>query len=208
MDRKLGRERPIAYTLYQLGEVALLEGDLATARRRHQEALDSRVNMGEQGTAAESRAASRAGPRGGQGRRGRVAGRAASVFTEQSASGSEAMARATLAMALQAEGRGAAARAEVERAQRLVRNPQQVLFRLPVLIASARIAGMSNPTGALKTLEAIRADAAGRGMPRFEFDARRAMVEIEVRRSPAAGATMKAALQKEAAARGFRLYAR
>ena len=137
-----------------------------------------------------------------------LAGGAAAVFATQSAPGAEAMARATHALALQAEGRGAAARAEVERAQRLVRNPQQVLFRLPVLIASARIAGSSNPTGALKTLDGIRADAAARGMPRFEFDARRAMVEIEARRSPAAGATMKAALQKDAAARGFRLYAR
>ena len=210
MDRKLDRRRPMAFSLFQLAEIAHLEGDLATARRRHQEALDLRLALGEQGTAAESRAAvaAMALEEGTLTEAEALARGAATVFAGQAAPGNEATARATLALALAAQARDAAARSEIERAQRLVRNPQQVLFRLPVLIASARIAGASNPPGALKTLEGIRADAARRGIPRLEFDARRAMVEIETRRSPAAGATMKAALQKDAAARGFRLYAR
>ena len=210
MDRKLDRRRPMAFSLFHLAEIAFMEGDLATAGRGHQEALELRLALGEHGTAAESRAAlaALALEDGKAAEAEALAGGAATVFATQSAPGNEATARATHALALQAQGRAAAARAEIERAQRLVRNPQQVLFRLPVQIASARIVGLSNPAGALKTLDGIRADAAGRGVPRFEFDARRAMVEIETRRSSGAGATMRAALQKDAAARGFRLYAR
>ena len=168
-----------------------------------------RTALGEKGTAAESRAALAAlALEEGQLAAEALAREAATVFEGQMASDNEAAARATLALALAAQGRRRPPCGEASRARALVRDSQNAMARLPVLIASARIAGASNPPGALKTLEGIRADAARRGIPRLEFDARRAMVEIETRRSPAAGATMKAALQKDAAARGFRLYAR
>ena len=52
------------------------------------------------------------------------------------------------------------------------------------------------------------ADAASHGIPRFEFEARRAAAEIEGRRSLAAGAALSEALRRDAKARGFGLYAR
>ncbi len=209
MDRKLGRERPIAYDLYQLAEVALLEGDLAMARRRHREALDSRVSMGEQGTSAESRVAI-AWLDLEEGRAAEaesLARGAASVFAEQSASGAEAMARATLAVALLAQAKRDAAAREITRAQALVK-AQQVLMRLPTAIAGARVIAVREPERALQSLAAIRAEASRRGIPRFEFDARRAMAEIEGRRSADAGERLREELRKDAKLRGFALYAR
>ena len=47
-----------------------------------------------------------------------------------------------------------------------------------------------------------------RGIARSEFDARRAMADIEGRRSLTAGAKLIETLRKDAKARGFGLYAR
>jgi hypothetical protein len=113
-----------------------------------------------------------------------------------------------LALAMLTQGRGAAAAREIERAQALVKSPQHVLARLPVLIAAARVTAAANPAAALAALEGIRADAVTRGIARTEFDARRAIAEIEGRRSLTAGAKLIDALRKDATSRGFGLYAR
>ena len=210
MDRKLDRRRPVAYSLYELAEIAHVEGDLATARRLHQEALAVRTELGEKGTAAESRMAL-AGVALEEGRASeaeRLARDAATVFAGQAAPDNEAIARASLALALLAQNRIDLAQREVDRAQMLVRNPQHVLARLPIGIAAARVRGAGNVAAALKDLDAIRSDAATRGIPRYEFDARRAAAEIEARRSLASGAALSAALRSDAKARGFGLYAR
>jgi hypothetical protein len=56
-------------------------------------------------------------------------------------------------------------------------------------------------------MDALRSEAIKQGLPRFEFEARRAIVAIEGRDS-SAGAAHLASLQKDAKARGFLLYAR
>ena len=210
MDRTLDRRRPIAYSLYELAEIAHVEGDLAAARRLHQDALAVRTELGEKGTAAESRAAlaALALEEGRAADAERLARDAIGTFAGQAAPDNEATARATLALALLAQGRTAPATREIERAQVLVRNPQHVLARFPVSIAAARVRGTSNVAAALAELESLRADAAARGIPRYELEARRAAAEVEGRRSLAAGATRSAALRRDAAARGFGLFAR
>ena len=82
------------------------------------------------------------------------------------------------------------------------------MARFPVKVAAARIYGTTDPAGSLAALEAIRADAAARGLVKFEFEARRAIAEIERRRSPEAGATLLTALRRDAKARGYGLYTR
>jgi tetratricopeptide (TPR) repeat protein/tRNA A-37 threonylcarbamoyl transferase component Bud32 len=208
MDRRLDRRRAVAYSLFQLGDVALLGGDLAEARRRHQEALEVRSELGERSTMAESRTAL-AGLMLEEGRAADaevMAREAAAVLESQAAPESEARARAMMALAMLAQGRRAAADREVKRALQLVRNPQSVLARMSVGIAAARIEGAANPQPAIRTLETIRADAVGRGIPRLAFEARRAILQL----SPTSPATAKAAeaLRNDAAARGFGLYAR
>jgi tetratricopeptide (TPR) repeat protein/tRNA A-37 threonylcarbamoyl transferase component Bud32 len=210
MDRRFDRRRPMAYDISQLAEIAVMRGDLAGAKRRHQEALAIRTALGEKGTAAESRAAlawlALEEDRAQEAEA--LARDAAAVFADQKAPGNEAMARAALALALLAKGQRAPAEREIARAETLVGNPQHVLARMPVLIAAARVAGTADPARALKSLDAIRADAAARGIARSEFDARRAIAFIEGRRSLTAGAGLLDALRKDAKARGYGLYLR
>ena len=210
MDRRLDRRRPMAYSTYQLGEIAFMRGDVALARQRHQEALDIRTALGERGTAAESRSAQAAIAleEGRAAEAEALASEAAKVFAGQSAPDNEAMARATLARALMTQGRTAQAEREIARAESLVKSPQHVLARMPVQIAAARIRGATNPAAALAALQAVRADAMARGIPRSEFEARRAIGDIEGRRSLTAGAAVLEALRKDAKARGFGIYVR
>lgn len=210
IDRRLDRRRPMAYSTYQLGDVALMRGDVALAKQRHLDALAIRTALGERGTAAESRSALAviSLEEGRAVDAEKLAAEAATVFSGQSAPDNEAMARAVLAMALMTQGRAAPAAREIERAQALVKSPQHVLARMPVLIAAARVTARSNPAAALASLEAIRADAVTRGIARSEFDARRAIANIEGRRSLTAGAKLLETLRKDAKTRGFFLYAR
>jgi hypothetical protein len=200
----------MAYSTYQLAEIAFMRGDMTTAKQRHQDALGIRTALGEKGTAAESRSA-QATITLEEGRAAEaeaLASEAAKVFAGQAAPDNEAMARATLALAMLAQGRRPQAEREIERAQALVKSPQHVLARMPVLIAAARIRSGTNPAAALTSLQAVRADAVARGIPRAEFEARRAIGDVEGRRSLTAGAAVLDALRKDARARGFELFAR
>jgi tetratricopeptide (TPR) repeat protein len=210
MDRRFNRRRPMAYSTYQLAETALMRGDIVLAKQRHTDALAIRTELGEKGTAAESRSALAviALEEGRAAEAETLATEAATVFAGQSAPDNEAMARAVLAQALLIQGRSAPAAREIQRAQALVKSPQHVLARLPVLIAAARVTASSNPAAAVASLEAIRAEAVTRGIARSEFEARRAIAEIEGRRSLTAGAKVIDTLRKDAKTRGFGLYAR
>jgi hypothetical protein len=79
---------------------------------------------------------------------------------------------------------------------------------MPVAIAAARVDGVGNPAGARRALESVGAEATEKGIPRYAFAARRAIAEIESRRSPTAGAALMESLRKDAKARGFGLYAK
>ena len=210
MDSKLNRRRPMAFSLAALGDIAMLENDFATARRQHQQSLDIRLALGEQGTAEESRAAIALLDleEGKAAEAESLARGAAKMFAGQKAPGNEATARATLALALLAQGKSDVAAREVAVAQALVAKPQYVMFRLPVSIAAARVRGVRDPDAALKVLQDIRTESIKRGLPRFDFEARRAMAEVESRRSPAAGQKLRADLAADAKAKGFTFYAR
>jgi tetratricopeptide (TPR) repeat protein len=211
LERKLDRRRPVGYILFALGDVSFGVGDLAAARRQHEEALTLRTEIGEQGTAAESRTALAmiALEEGRPADAETLAREAIPVFVNQQAHDNEAMARATLARALAASGRPADARAEAERAVRLITNSQNVLVRIPVQIVAASVTGVAGAgTDPIRTLEGLAADAARRSLPRYEFDARRALVELERRDRPTAAPRRLEALRRDAKARGFGLYAR
>jgi eukaryotic-like serine/threonine-protein kinase len=210
MERKLDRQRPIAYALYQLGEVALVEGNFAEAKRLHEEALALRITIGEQQTASESRAALAvlALEEGRSADAERMSNEAAAAFEAEKARGNEASARAIRALALARLGKRAQAERDLTRARALSRDLQNVIARFPVQIVTATLEADTNPLAARRALEAIREDAVRRGMPRFEYMARRAMVEIEQRTSLATAAESLAQLRADARGKGFLLFAR
>ena len=147
-----------------------------------------RTELGERGTSAESRAAlgALALEEGRASEAESLAREAVVTFAGQAAPDNEAIARATLAQALLAQGRTEPAQQEVDRALALVRNPTHVLARMPVAIAAARVRAASNIPAAVKELDGVRMEAQTLGLARFEFEARRAAAEIEGRRSLAA----------------------
>lgn len=210
IDTKLDRRRPMGYIRFALADIALARGDLAGARRLHQEAIALRQGLGEQGTGAESQTALAllALEEGRAADAAALARQAIPVFAGQQAEDNEAMARGVLARALAQSGQLAEARAEADRALALLRDSQHMLVRIPVTTAAAGVqAAAGDAAAAARTLEAIAADAARRGLPRYEFDARRTLAVIE-RDRPAAAAARLTALRRDAKARGFELYVR
>ena len=111
-------------------------------------------------------------------------------------------------MALLAQNRRSDAEREISRARQLSHNTQSAVTRLDVAIAGARIEAAGNADAALKSLEASRAEAVTRGIPKLEFQARRAMVDIERRRNPSVSTKLSEELKRDATRRGFGLYAR
>jgi hypothetical protein len=86
-----------------------------------------------------------------------------------------------------------------------------VMARMPVAIAAARVDGIEHPAAAIQTLESIRADAERRGLPRLAFESRRAIVQLRSGPSRNVASVTSAeaeSLRNDAKARGFGLYAR
>jgi tetratricopeptide (TPR) repeat protein/tRNA A-37 threonylcarbamoyl transferase component Bud32 len=210
MEQRLDLRSAMANAISALGDLALHEGDLAGARRFHDQALTIHTELGEKGRAADSRLALAvvALEEGKSAEAETLARDAALVFVEQKVEDNEATAHATLALALAARDRGAEAAREIARARQLAKDQKSTLVRMDVALAGARVDAARDPSGAVKTLESIRAEAVRRGVPNYEFLARRAIAEIEGRRTPSAGATLAAALRQDAKARGYGLYAR
>ena len=169
-----------------------------------------RTALGEKGTAAESRAALAAlSLEEGQAATAEAMAREAiAVFEGQMATDNEANARAVLALALAAQGRQPAAAREASRARALMKESQNAMARLPVAIAAARVEAATAPRDAVRALERARQEAEKLGIPRPAFEARRALAEVERRTAPASATATLAALRKDAAARGFRLFAK
>jgi tetratricopeptide (TPR) repeat protein len=208
IDRRLQRIPNMAYSLYFLGELALIQNDLPGAQRHHQESLDLRTQLGEKGTAAESRAALAvlALEQKQTAEAESLAREAAVVFEEQRAANNEAMARSTVALAMLAQGKRDTARREIEHARALVRNTQNVDAKMSVALASAQIGAVGAAPAAIRELESLLSEAVKRGIPRFAFEARRALADIEG--SSNAGIARRASLQRDAKERGFLLYSR
>jgi hypothetical protein len=108
---------------------------------------------------------------------------------------------------MQAQNRGSDAAREMAQARQLAKDQKSTLVRMDVAIAGARVDAARDPS-ALKALESVHAEAVRRGIPKHEFEGRRAIAEIEGRRTPAAGVTLADELRQDAKARGYGLYAR
>jgi eukaryotic-like serine/threonine-protein kinase len=214
IQRRLKNQRPTGYLLYQLGDLAWLDGDMAQARKLHIQSLELRSQLGERGTAAESRIAL-AMLDLDEGRAAEAEGRAReayTVFESQKAVDNQAWAQAVLARALLAQGRRAAAARDAQRARTLVRNSPNALTRIPVLIAAAFVDGITGTDAqarlAAAALQRLVDESRQRGIPRYELDAGLALAQVEARSSRDAARARLVSLEKDARARGLALYVR
>ena len=212
ISREIDNKGLAAQALHNLGTVLSAQGNLADARKSHEEALAIRNQIGEKTQAAESRLrlAALSLEEEHPAEAEVLAHEAAEEFGKNKLNGDEANAHAVLARSFLAKGKLAAAERSVALATTLAATAQERDIFLSVAICAARVRAASGKrTEAVNNLEAIIPEAAKLGFVEDEFEARLAIGEIEIESGrAAAGRARLAALERDAAARGFLLIAR
>lgn len=211
IKRNLHNQHSEAYTLSSLGDLLLYEGDIASARKAHEDALAIRIRLGEKGTAAQdSLALARLTLEDGQPEAALdAANRAAVDFHAQNQADFEAAAHTLAAQCLLRLGKLVEAKAEIQNAEKLVKADEYVAH-LPVKITVARIAMASGDlANARKILGEALKEATKANLLYFQYDARLALAELEVKSaSVAVGRAQLTTLEKDAQGKGFLLIAR
>lgn len=212
LAREAGDKHEASIALAGLGEVARERGDLAGARQRLEEALGIRAQIGEKQAAADSlvQIANLELEESRSAEAEASARKAAQEFAAQKVPDREGIARATLARALAAQRKLAEAQKQVALARSLIAATQQPGVRLEVASAEAMVqAAQQNTSSARAIWETVRKQAADLGLARYEFPARLALAELDIRfGDAAAGRTRSASLQKDAQNKGLLLIAR
>jgi eukaryotic-like serine/threonine-protein kinase len=210
IKRSLHNRHSEAYTLSALGDLLLYQGDIAAARKAYEDALAIRTQLGERGTAAQdSLALARLTLEDGHPEEALAAAHQAAVdFHSQNQADYEAAAHTLIARCLLQSGKLAEAKAEIQQAQKMVK-PDDHVARLPVAIASARIATVSGDQAtARKILDEALSEATKANLLYFQYDARLALGELEIKSGKVAAAHRRlTTLEKEAEDRGFLLIA-
>ncbi|HEY2943204.1 MAG TPA: tetratricopeptide repeat protein [Vicinamibacteria bacterium] len=214
INRATGERSSIASSLHRIAEVMYAEGNLTEARKKEEEALAILVQLGEELFTPEARVAlARVAIEEGRAAEAEAMARqAAQTFSKHKASDFEAAAQGLLADALLAQGKLAEARRAAARAMSLAGKSHSQRVRLSVAIVNARVraAGRSpaDTAAALRSLQAVRAEAEKADRRGLSFEAQLALGEVELRAGQsAAGRARLEALEREATARGFRLVA-
>jgi eukaryotic-like serine/threonine-protein kinase len=224
-DRTLEQSLEICYridakqtcerALSDVGNLLESEGELGQAKAKYQQALDIQNQIGDQFGSAESRLSlAELSIEEGRPREGEVLGRGArEVFRRQKVIDDEIWADAVLARALLAQGKSAEAQKEINASNGTAAKLQNEEVRLKVALAAAPVRAASGKAAdndaATKSLEATLAEATKHGYLGYQFEARLALGEIEMKSGhTTAGRAHLAAVQKEAQVKGFELLAR
>lgn len=197
LARQTGNRSASAYSLFGLGEVLAREGHDAEALKQHEEALALRTQLGEKGTSAESRLAL-AGvllDSGDAARSADLARAAAEEMSRQGALADQARALALTALAAGGRGDAAAARDDLRRAGALVQGGQDLLARLTVELATARVNQSAEPV-----LQSIAERAKRAGLLDMRLQAELALAQRGARGD---GGAKLEALRKEAEGLGY-----
>jgi tetratricopeptide (TPR) repeat protein len=210
--RDIGEQRGLGYAESGLGRVSLAQGRFADVRTHHDAALAIRKQIGDPGTMAESRVflAELAIEEGRAGEGETLARSAAEHFTKERLVDQAATAYAVVARARLAQKNIAGAREAADRATALTATLQNRYVRLATSVDVARAhAAAGRVAEAVKILEATLMEASDRGLVETQLAAGVALGEIEIRAGrSAAGRSRLAAVEKQAASRGFTLIAR
>jgi eukaryotic-like serine/threonine-protein kinase len=202
----------IAWALTGFGDIDITEGKLADAGREYKEALSFRTEIGEKGSIAESQL-SLANLALEEGRPTDAEGRlrdAQQEFLKEKQVDDELLANTFLARAFLAQRKYVEAEKEIRDGNVLASHSQNSANRLQFRIAATELEtarGLTEP--ARQALMSILAEATRTGFLEYQFEARLALGEVEIRSGRvAAGKTRLTTLQKDAQAKGFLLIAR
>jgi eukaryotic-like serine/threonine-protein kinase len=211
-SREISDKSIIGYALYGLAGVSLLKGDLHQARKQCLDSLKIREEIGEKASTAESRVAlAELEMEEGQPRDAEMwAGRAIEEFRTEKLADDEFVAQAVLVRALLAQNKTAEAEKEVDRLASPAAGSQNAETRVKFRIAAARArAAITRNADAKKDLEGALAEATRLGLSQYQFEARLALAEMEMKsRETAGGRAHLQTLEKDATAKGFLLIAR
>ena len=207
---EIGYRRGQAYSKFGLADVLAYQGDLGQARATAEAALALRKDMSDENNLAlsQTQLAAIALEQGRLQDAEALVRLAAATFDRIKAVENDATANALLARILFEQG-NAAARGAADRAVSLSQRAGYRLPRFDATLASARVmAGSGDAAGAQQQLQSLLAEAHTHGYLPYEYEARLALGQIEMKtgRTAAAGARL-AALEKDARARGFQLVA-
>ena len=195
-----------------MGEVLVQQGKPNDARKAYEQALAIDKEIGYSQESAEiSLALAELDIEEGRGAEAEALIQdAVKVFRAAKLSVDEITAHTMLARSLLAIGKKSDALKELESSRSLAAKTQNRLVALDFAITEARVlAALGRAAEANKVLTPALADARARGLVRYEFEARLAAAEIELKSDATAEAVKNLrAIEKDAAAKGYVLVAR
>jgi eukaryotic-like serine/threonine-protein kinase len=208
-----------AYAMWSLGGLLLEEADFSGARKMYEQALAIRTAAGDTLAIAETQlglADLSLEEARSPAEQETAVRRAVEVFQTQKVHDDETGAWCTLAHALLAQGKAAAAKEAMQHARSLAAKSQNPGIRWQTAIAAARIetaekdfAHSAAGIAARKELSIIITKSRELGYMGIEFDARLALAEIEMKPGQTtAGRARLAAIEGDAKAKGYLLIAR
>jgi tetratricopeptide (TPR) repeat protein/TolB-like protein len=213
--REMGNKSLTAYGLYLLGEVYAHQGNLPAARKSDEQALQIRNELGEPRTINETQLSLAAlaieekqFPTAES-----TAREAARQLEKLNNVDDAAVAYYLLARALAAQGKLADARTAIDKASALTQKGSDTNIRLRVAIQAAILGASSGAPAdiseAKKIIQSALSDATKQNLTGIQLEARLSMGEVEIKSGDrSAGRAHLAALQKDAASKGFLLIAR
>ena len=195
-----------------LGEVLLAQADLSGAGEKYQDALKMQTELGQKGGAASLQLAlaELAIEDGRAAEMEPVCRQAVDIFRTEKEADNQLLGHAVLAKVLLSAGRGADARKEIAAAKPLTANLENRDAYVQFAIIEARVlAATGSQAEGVRSLEARVAQATKYGFVPYEFEARLALGEVELKSGrAAAGRARLDGLEKAATAKGFLLIAR
>jgi serine/threonine protein kinase/tetratricopeptide (TPR) repeat protein len=213
--REMGNKSLTGYALYLWGEVYAHQGNLAAARKSDEQALQIRNELGEPRTISETQLSlANLSLEEKQYANAESLARDASAQLEKlNAVDDASVGYYILARVLAAEAKSADAQAAIEKAAALAQKGSDASARLRIAIESALLRANSGAPAdvseAKKAIQSALADATKQNLTGIQFEARLAQGEVEMKSGDrTAGRMHLAALQRDAAAKGFLLIAR
>jgi tetratricopeptide (TPR) repeat protein len=215
ISNESGEKHESAVAMANLGTVLMQQGDLTGARAKYQKAIDLRNEIGEKSGAAEIslQLASLALEEGRASEGKALAGKALEEIRAAKIPELQISAHAILADALLAQGKLDAARKEIAAGKPLAEKTQQRLVRMQFEIAAAEVQTASKKPADLQaattTLNRVIGEAERSGVLATSYEARIVLGKTQVKYgNKEEGKSVLAAVQKDAAEKGFVLMSR
>ena len=210
--REMDNKEALSQAERELGIVLLAQGDLAASRNKEQEASKIQTDLGSKGKAdlAQLTLARIEIEEGHPGNAEAPCRKAIADFQAQKEPRNESLAHLTLANVLLAMGRVLEAEKEVKAARLAeAKNPGSVPDPQLSVVAGRVDAALGKNAEARKAFETVLAEATTHPSLEGQLEARLALGDLEMNAGKAeAGRAQLAALEKEAAGKGFLLIAR